>query len=104
MYAPYILQKKTVAGESTDDNGHVVPGTEKWTDVCRCRCDDNTTKYFTSENGYVYRPAYHVVAEKTDAIKAGDEIRCMDGELVRCDGKAYMVKSTNYFKYTEIWM
>lgn len=104
MYSPHILQKKVASDAAEDEYGHPVAGTEEWIDICRCRCDDNTTKYFTSENGSVYTPAYHVVADKTNAIKVGDEIRCMDGELVRGNGKAYMVKNTNYFNFTEIWI
>ena len=58
----------------------------------------------TSDNGSVYRPNYHVVCEKRITIKAGDEVRCMDGENVRGQGEVYVVKTTNYFNYSEIWI
>lgn len=70
----------------------------------RCRCDDNTTKEFSSDNGSVYRPNYHVVCEKRITVKAGDEVRCMDGDGVRGQGEVYTIKSTNYFNYSELWM
>lgn len=90
----------------TDEFGRPIPGTggESWQDVCLCRCDDNSTKEFTSENDEVYRPNYHVVCEKKISLKAGDVVRCMDGENIRGTGKIYMVKNTNYFSYSEIWL
>ena len=42
--------------------------------------------------------------ERPDLLKAGDEVRCMDVENTRGAGKVYMVKNTNYFGYSEIWM
>jgi hypothetical protein len=39
-----------------------------------------------------------------DVQKAGDEVRCMDGDSVRGQGEVYTVKSTNYFNYSELWM
>ena len=106
IFAPHILQVKVTTPMETDEFGRPIPGTggESWQDVCRCRCDDNSTKEFTSENGDVYRPNYHVVCEKKISLKAGDEVRCMDGENIRGTGEVYMVKNTNYFGYSEIWM
>ena len=89
-----------------DEFGRPIPGTggECWQDVCKCRCDDNTTKEFTSDNGSVYCPNYHVVCEKRITVKAGDEVRCMDGDNLRGQGEVYTVKNTNYFGYSELWM
>ena len=61
-------------------------------------------KEFSSDNGSVYRPNFHVVCEKRITIKAGSEVRCMDGENVRGQGEVYAVKNTNYFNYSELWM
>lgn len=102
MYAPHILQKKLI-NTSNDEFGRPIFGEEEWIDVCFCRCDDNITQEFKSENGEVYRPKYHVICEKCD-IKAGEFVRCMNNEDVRGDGEVYMVKNTNFFDYTEIWM
>ena len=46
MYAPHILQVKQVLPFQEDEFGHAIPGTggEQWVTLCRCRCDDNTTK------------------------------------------------------------
>lgn len=106
IFAPHTLQVKVTTPMETDEFGRPIPGTggESWQDVCKCRCDDNSTKEFTSENGEVYRPNYHIVCEKKISLKAGDEVRCMNGENIRGTGKVYMVKNTNYFGYSEIWL
>lgn len=106
IFAPHTLQVKVTTPMETDEFGRPIPGTggESWQDVCKCRCDDNSTKEFTSENGEVYRPNYHVVCEKKISLKAGDEVRCMDGENIRGAGEVYMVKNTNYFGCSEIWL
>ena len=52
----------------------------------------------------MFRPNYHVVCEGKADVKAGAEVRCMDGNTVRGEGRVYVVKETNYFNYSEIWM
>jgi len=73
IFAPHILQVKVITPMDKDEFGRPIPGTggEYWQEVCKCRCDDNTTKEFSSDNGSVYRPNYHVVCEKR--IDVGDE-------------------------------
>lgn len=106
-YAPHTLQVKRIVPFENDEYGRPVPGSggESWVDVCRCRCDDNTTKEFRSDNGGVYRPQYHVVCEGSHGLSAGDEVRCLkdDGE-VRGAGIVYIPKSLNYLPYSELWM
>ncbi len=106
IFSPHILQVKVITELQRDEFGRPIPDTggEDWQTVCGCRCDDNTTKEFTSDNGLVYRPNYHVMCEKKVSLKAGDEVRCMDGETVRGKGTVYAFKSTNYFNYSELWM
>lgn len=106
IFAPHILQVKQTTECQEDEYGHLIPGTggEQWVTLCKCRCDDNTTKEFKSSNGEVYRPAYHIVCEMRVDIKAGAEIRCLEGESVRGEGKVYIVKNTNYFNNTELWV
>ncbi len=106
LYTPHILQIRTVTPPDNDEFGRPTPGTggETWNEVCRCRCDDNTTKEFKSENGSVYRPMYHIVCEGKVNVKTGDYVRCMDGESIRGEGEIYMPKNPNYFNYTEIWI
>ena len=106
IFAPHILQVKVITPMDKDEFGRPIPGPagESWQEVCKCRCDDNSTTEFSSHNGTVFRPNYHVVCEKRITIKAWDEVRCMDGESVRGQCEAYTVKSTNYFNYSELWM
>ena len=106
IFAPHILQVKVITEMERDEFGRPIPGTggEDWQEVCKCRCDDNSTKEFTSVNGEVYRANYHVVCEKRISVKEGDEVRCIDGDNVRGLGEVYMVKCTNYFNYSELWM
>ena len=106
-YAPHILQVKRVIPFENDELGRPLPGSggESWVDVCRCRCDDNTTKEFRSANGSVYRPQYHVVCEGSHGLEAGDEVRCLNADgSVRGSGTIYLPKSLNYLSYSEIWM
>lgn len=73
IFAPHILQVKVIKPMETDEFGRPIPGTggESWQDVCKCRCDDNTTKEFSSDNGSVHRPNYHVVCEKKSLSRQG---------------------------------
>lgn len=106
IFAPHLLQIKITTPVEKDTFGRPIAGTggERWSDVCACRCDDNTTTEFRSENGSVFRPTYHVVCEGKHGIKAGDHVRCVDGDSVRGEGKIYTVKSANYFNRSELWI
>ncbi len=108
IFAPHILQAKHIVPAENDEFGRPIPGTggEEWKYVCACRCDDNTTKEFQSENGTVYRPAYHVVCGSKTNLEAGDYVRCINpiDNTVRGEGKIYTSKSTNYFSYSELWI
>lgn len=106
IYTPHTLQVKVIKPLDKDEFGRPIPGTggESWVDICKCRCDDNSTKEFTSVNGSVYRPAYHIVCDGKASVKAGDSVRCMDGESVRATGEVYMVKRLNMLNYSEVWV
>lgn len=112
-YTPHILQVKVIVPMKKDEFGRPIPetGGEIWQNVCKCRCDDNSTKEFVSENGQVYRPNYHVVCERNITVKPGEEVRCINDNNkcgceadVRGSGNVYMVKNTNYLGYSELWM
>ena len=105
-YSPHILQVKVVKPLDKDEFGRPIPGAggESWVDVCKCRCDDNSTKEFSSDNGSVYRPNFHIVCAGAVSVKAGDVIRCMNGKVVRGQGEVYMVKRLNLLNYSEIWV
>jgi hypothetical protein len=104
IYCPHTLQIKSTTS-STDEFGKPIVGTDVWTTLCPCRCDDNSTKEFHSDNGGVYRPGYHVVCNGYLTVKADAEIRCLDNQgNVRGSGKVYMVKNLNFLNYSELWM
>lgn len=114
MYAPHTLQKKVISEETTDENGHPIAGVDTWITVCKCRCDDNTTKEFKTVNGDVYRPSYHIVGDgklkriidgQTIKLQANDEVRCLNPDSsVRGSGKIFIPKECNYFNNFEIWV
>lgn len=105
LYAPHILYKKQEGELVLDRFGKPVqPSESEWVKVGACRCDDDTTQELRSDNGQAYWSRYHVVYDRTDAIKAGDEIRCVDAAgKVRGEGVVGMVKGTNYLAYSELW-
>ena len=106
-FAPHTLQIKTLIPLEVDELGRPVPGTGEmvWKNVCRCRCDDNSTKEFKSPNGQVYRPNYHVVCEGIHHFTAGEDARCIDADgSVRGEGEIYLPKRLNLLPYSEIWM
>ena len=67
IFAPHILQVKVITPMDKDEFGRPIPGTggESWQEVCKCRCDDNTTKEFSSDNGICTPPAsfHHLFRE-----------------------------------------
>lgn len=115
MYFPHTLQKKVPATETTDEYGHpVISGEDSWVTIGPCRCDDNTTKEFKTEDGDVYRPSYHIVGdgkltrvidEQTVKLQANDDVRCLNPDgSVRGSGKVFIPKECNYFNRFELWV
>lgn len=103
-YAPHTLQKKSTECEK-DSYGRIITSTEAWIDICACRCDDNTITEIRDNNGQVYRPKYHIVADGYADVKAGDHVRCLlPNGTIRGEGKVYNVKHLNVLKYTDIWV
>lgn len=105
MYSPHTLYKKCWSEIHVDKFGKPLPNTFEWVRIGRCRCDDDTTQELVSDNGQVYRSRYHVVYDRSRAIVAGDEVKCVDdaGDI-RGMGVVGRVKSTNYLSYSELWM
>lgn len=105
FYAPHILYKKHSHELQLDEFGKPIPDyCEEWEEIGTCRCDDDTTQKLVSANGQEYHSRYHVVYDRTTAVKEGDEIQCLDKEgNVRGRGVVGMVKSTNYMTYSELW-
>lgn len=103
--APHRLQKRVSVEPQMDEFGRIIPNEGyTWEDVCQCRCDDNDTASFQSDNGSAYIPKYHVVCDGKRAIEAGDYIRCLDGDNVRAEGEVYRVKNLNLLPYTDLWI
>lgn len=103
MYAPHILKKKT-SKITRNKYGEIVSTEETWETVGRCRCDDNTTQHFTTDNGSVYVPKYHIVCDKAD-INEGDYVRAeYPNGKVRGQGKVYNAPKCNYLNYMSIYV
>ena len=106
MYGPHRLQVKVITQPDKDEFGREIPNTggECWQDVCKCRCDDNSTQKFSDANGQLYIPKYHIVCDGRISVKAGDYIRCLDGDSVRGEGEVYQVRVLNFLNYSELWV
>jgi hypothetical protein len=103
---PHILQKEVITDPERDEFGRIIPrtGGASWTDVCPCRCSDNTTQYFTSENGSVYTPKYKIFCKGHISVTSGESIRVLSGILPIAEGKVYIPKRSNYFNVTALWV
>lgn len=106
IFAPHTLQKKVITEPTLDEYGRANDdGKEEWITLCRCRCDDNTTKQFQSANGEVYTPTFHVVCEMRVDIQPKEVVRCVDNnDYIRGEGEVYNVSRKNYFNNSEIWI
>lgn len=103
IFSPHILQIKVVAGPSFDEDMNPIPGGESWKEIGACRCDDNGVMKQISVNGMMYDYNYHVVYEG-ERIKAGTEVKVLDGDEIRAEGTAVKSAKCNYFNYSEIWL
>lgn len=109
IFSPHILQARVITPEQRDGFGRPIVGSgdECWHNVCACRCDDNSTKHFTSQNGEVYRPKYHVVCERAvcSQLIAGAAVRILTADgTVRGEGEVYAVEGNNFLPYMEVWI
>lgn len=107
-YAPHLLQKRIIAENVNDEYGRPTESdpAEEWTDVCRCRCDDNGDKEVLLSDGTVVVPSYHIVLRgNTPDVETGDYIRCLreDGSI-RGEGHIIKTKTLNYLPYAEIYL
>lgn len=102
FFAPHKLQR-LVRTITRDTYNRPSSETETWIDVCKCRCDDNSSQELISDNGKVYKSNYHVVADPCD-VQNGEDLRVMNGLSVRGAGKARNVKHLNVLQYTDIWL
>lgn len=103
MYAPHRLYKR-VPITTRNKYNEIVDASEQWVYMGACRCDDNTTQHFDTDNGGVYTPKYHIVCDKTN-IQAGDYVKAEypDGSF-RGEGKVYNAPKCNYLNYMSIYV
>lgn len=103
--AIHTLQIEIMSQPANDKFGRPVKeGCSEWKTLCKCRCDDNSTIEFRSDNGSVYRPDYHIVCEGNVKIEPGVHIRCLNSDgSVRGEGYVYRPKQLNFLPYTELW-
>lgn len=106
IYAPHILQVKTVDGPLFDESMNPVPGIEKWEEIGMCRCDDISAEKKTSINGSLYDFKYKVVFDRSSkAVAAGTEVRCLNQDgSIRGEGVAKSPVETNFLPYRSIWL
>lgn len=103
MYAPHILFKR-VKEVVRNEYNEIVSETDSWQRIGGCRCDDNTTQHFQTDNGSVYTPKFHIVCDRSD-IKEGDYVKAEwpDGKL-RGQGTVYNAPKCNYLNYMSIYV
>lgn len=102
-YAPHILKKKSVEVTRNSYN-EVIDTKVSWEEMGGCRCDDNITEHFQTDNGGIYTPKYHIVCDRCN-ISEGDEVRCFnrDGSY-RGGGKVFNSPKCNYLNYMSIYV
>jgi len=102
IHTLYVREERT---KTKDEYGRIIAdASDVWREECACRCDDNTTQEFRTDNANFYRPQYHVVCEGYANVNEGDYIKCVHGGSIRGEGKVFRVKHLNFMKYTELWV
>lgn len=105
QYAPHYIEVRRE--EVVRDNlNRITETSDSWERICDCRCDDNTTEHVEDVNGRDYFPSYSIAADKTDKIKEGDEIRCIDKSTgdIRGRGRIARVRKCNYLDYMTVYV
>lgn len=87
-----------------NEYNEIVVATTEWEMIGVCRCDDNTTKTFTTENGGVFVPSYHIVCDKC-GVSEGDDVKVTDHDgNFRGGGKVVNAPKCNYLGYMSIYV
>lgn len=104
FYAPHTIYK-TVHEDIRDEYKRLVESVESEILIGECRCDDNTTVRFETENGKGFIPKYHIVCDRTVEINEGDKVIVYDADnAVRGMGEVFNVRKCNFLDYAEIWV
>jgi hypothetical protein len=103
-YAPHLLYKKK-SNVVRNQYGEIDESTGEWVLVGGCRCDDNTTQHFETENGEIYTPQYKIVCDKC-SISEGDRVKVLekDEKTYRGGGKVFNCPKCNYLNYMTIYV
>lgn len=108
FFAPHTLVKKSAPEIEVDEYGRYSASEDNFPTeeaVCRCRCDDNSTREFHDGTGQTYRPSYHIVGSDAMDLKEGDDIVVYDSDgNIRGQGRIYNIKRTNVLGYWELWV
>ncbi len=102
-YAPHKLYKR-IDNVVRNEYNEVISQSQEWKLLGDCRCDDNTTEHFETENGKIYTPKYHIVCDKCH-VSAGDYIKVLNADgAVRGSGKVYNSPKCNYLNYMDVYV
>lgn len=108
IFAPHILEKLELAPIERDEFGRPIKAQSegKWVKVGSCRCSMNGSTERTSNNGERYTPTYHIVCDKTEQVKAGDNVRCLDkqGNIVGKGVISSIPKTCTFYRYTDLYI
>lgn len=108
IFTPHILQIQRTTEAQRDEFGRIITNDSKWWEtVGVCRCSDNTTREFRTDNGNTYRPSYHVVCQgEIPNVAIGDYARCMEGNQVRAEGVIRPIRRIEHklLNYSELWL
>lgn len=102
-YAPHILEKRAIV-KRRNEYGELQDKYETWERLGGCRCDDNTTEHFQTDNGSVYVPKYKIVCDRHD-VKPNDYVRVMNPDgSVRGEGRVFNQPKCNYLNYMCVYV
>ena len=102
-YAPHILFVKKPR-QTRDSLNRTVSVSGEWEEVGQCRCDDNSTQVIDNETGRAFIPHYHIVADRTNMIAAGDRVRCLNRDgTIRGEGTDRNPRVLNLLNYFDCY-
>lgn len=102
-YEPHELQKRTTI-EVRNKYGELERKEDTWVHLVGCRCDDNSTDHFQTDNGGVYVPKYKIVCDRAN-VKPGDYVRVLrDDGSVKGEGRVFNAPTCNFLDYMTIYV
>lgn len=102
-YESHILEKRTTT-KRRNAYGELEASSDSWKRLGGCRCDDNTTEHFQTDNGKVYVPKYKIVSNRYD-VKPNDYVRILNSDgTVKGEGRVFNAPKCNYLNYMCIYV